>query len=337
MFSERPPDALCPLYSDAGAILETKPFKPFGRESAEALRSLLRRYEPDIVHLHFVNLHSFDVAVAGIDRSCKVIFSAHASDIPKERTTLRWFALRAANRTFSALVDQIIAPSNYVNARLVREGVPAKNVITLYNGVNLERFRNAPVANDIRTIHRLGANSVIVLAISQLIPEKGLDYLIDAAAITLKQGADVAFIHIGDGPGALEYLAKVRRLGIEERFIFAGLLNLTEISPILRQSDIFIQACTWGEAFSLTILEALAAGKPAIVTRMGGNVEAIEDGRNGILVAPRDAPAIANAIKALHDNPERRQSMGRESAIRSSYFSVQRWVDETIGLYRRLI
>jgi glycosyltransferase involved in cell wall biosynthesis len=124
---------------------------------------------------------------------------------------------------------------------------------------------------------------------------------------------------------------------MEGRFIFAGRLNLPEIAAILRQSDIFTLPCTWGEAFSLAILEALAAAKPVIVTRVGGNVEAVEDGRNGLVVPPHDAGALAAALKTLHDSPERRQAMGRESLSRSKCFSVQRWVDETIDLYDRLL
>ena len=70
----------------------------------------------------------------------------------------------------------------------------------------------------------------------------------------------MSFIHVGDGRCAAEYRDKVQHLGIEKRFIFAGLLNLPEIGAILRQSDVFTLPCTWGEAFSLVILEALAAG-----------------------------------------------------------------------------
>jgi glycosyltransferase involved in cell wall biosynthesis len=100
---------------------------------------------------------------------------------------------------------------------------------------------------------------------------------------------------------------------------------------------VFTLPCTWGEAFSLVILEALATGKPAIVTDAGGNVEAVEDGRNGFVVPPRDATALAEAITTLHDDPQMRRAMGEESARRSSYFSLERWVEETIRVYGRLI
>jgi glycosyltransferase involved in cell wall biosynthesis len=336
VFKDAPPEALRPHYTDAGALLEIKPFEPFSRESARALTGLIRKHRPHVVHLHFVNMLSLDVVAASLHRGVKVVFSEHASDIPKERAAWRWRLLQGSKRIFSSGIDRVIAPSNYVNTRLVSQGVNARKVITVYNGVNVESFRNASGTEDFRAKYGIGPNSVIVASISQLIPEKGIGYLIDAAALALKEGRHVSFIHVGDGPCATEYRDKVRHLGIEKHFIFAGLLNMWEIGGILRQSDIFTLPCTWGEAFSLVILEALAAGKPAIVTRAGGNTEAVEDGRNGLAVTPHDARALADAIISLHDSPERRLAMGMESAKRSGRFTVDRWVGETLDIYARL-
>jgi glycosyltransferase involved in cell wall biosynthesis len=337
VFKESPPAPLLSHYTDARAILETKPFESFGRKSASALRALVRKHRPHIVHLHFVDLLSLDVLVASLHRNVGVVYSEHASDIPKRRTALRWRMLQVSKRAFSSWIDQVIAPSDYVNDRIVREGVSASKVFTVHNGVNVEMFRNPSLTGDVRSKYGFGPNSLLVVSNSQLIPEKGIGYLIDAAALTLKQGRDVSFIHVGDGPCATEYREKVHQLGLEKRFIFAGLLNLPEIGAILRQSDVFTLPCTWREAFSLVILEALAAGKPAIVTRAGGNVEAVEHGRNGLVVPPRDAEALASAIMTLHDHPEQRLAMGQESGRRSGYFSVERWVRQTIGIYGYLL
>ena len=226
VFKEAPPDALRSHYTDAGAILETKPFEPFGRDSASALGALVRRHRPQVVHLHFVNLLSLDVVAAALHRGVSVVYSEHASDIPKQRTALRWHLLRASKRAFSSLIDRIIAPSDYVGARLVREGVSPRKVTIIHNGVNLERFRSVSAGEDVRGKYGIGRQGVLVASISQLIPEKGIGYLIDAAALALEQGRDVSFIHVGDGRCLAEYRDKVQRLGIEKRFIFAGLLNL---------------------------------------------------------------------------------------------------------------
>jgi glycosyltransferase involved in cell wall biosynthesis len=336
VFNGLPSDALRPRYTQAGAILETKPFNPFSRESAGSLSALVRRYQPEVIHLHFVSLLSLDIFGAALSRSARIVFSEHSSDIPKERTALKTFLLRSAKRAFAYPIDAFVTPSNYVKNRLVGEGISRRKVTTIHNGVNLEMFNGESVTEDIRAKYGFGPGTVILVSISQVIPEKGIPPLIDAAAIALKQGADVGFIHVGDGHALADSRAKVQELGIEKRFIFTGVINLPEIASILRQSDIFTLPCTWGEAFSLAILEALAAGKPAIVTRTGGNIEAVEDQRNGFVVPPGDVTALAAAIMALYQNPERRRLMGQESLTRSHYFSVKRWVDETISLYSRM-
>jgi glycosyltransferase involved in cell wall biosynthesis len=335
VFKELPPDALFQLYIDAGATLETKLFNPFSLKSASLLRALLHKHRPDIVHLHFVNLLSLDIVAASMCRGVKVVFSDHNSDIPTQRSAFRSFALHASVLAISFLPDAFVAPSDYVNARLLAIGIRTK-VTTIHNGVNLSRFRDVSVTEDIRARYGIGRDSVVVVSISQLIPHKGIQYLIEAAGQLIAQGVDVSFVHVGDGPSEGEYRARVRQLGIEERFTFTGLLNLPQIADILRQSDVFALPCTWGEAFSLVVLEALAVGRPAIVTNVGGNGEAVEDGRNGLIIPPHDADALADAIKKLCD-PELRQKMGRESLARSSYFDVQRWVDESIELYTRLV
>ena len=171
VFKDVPPELLRSQYTDAGAVIEVKPFEPFGVESARALRSLLRGHRPDILHLHFVNLLSLDAIAAGLSSGARVVFSEHSSDVPKQRSALRWLMLRASKRAFSTLVDRFIGPSDYVNARLVQEGVPARKVRTIHNGVNVERFERASESDNVRAKYGIGSNSVLVVSISQLIPE----------------------------------------------------------------------------------------------------------------------------------------------------------------------
>lgn len=336
VFKELPPDSLIPAFRDSGAILETNAFAPFPSECTRSLCALVRRYRPDVVHFHFVDMLSFDLLAVRMMRRVRCVFSAHWSDIPHQQTALRGVLSRAAKRTFASCVDRFIAPSEYVHDRLVRSGIAAGKVTTIRNGVNLERFCGAGTDRDIRARYGLKPGGMIVVSVSQLIPEKGIGHLIDAAAQVIQRGADVSFVHVGDGVCAEEYRARIRQLGIGDRFLFTGLLNLAEISSILNQSDVFVLPCTWGEAFSLALLEAIAARLPAIATRTGGNSEAVEDGRNGLLVPPRDAAALAGAILALYDDPGRRRRMAQEAERRRTDFSIERWVDQTIELYRRL-
>jgi glycosyltransferase involved in cell wall biosynthesis len=337
VFKELPPPSLRPCYEEAGAVLDTKPFAPFGWRSARTLDELIERHRPDLVHFHFVNLLSLDVVAAGRRRGVKLVLSDHASAPAGKPPAIRRLLLRGGRRVSSAFVDRFVTPSDYVHERLARDGINPAKISTIHNGVNLTRFRPAAAVEDVRARHGIGPQSLLVVSICQLIPEKGIGYLIEAAAKLLGQGLDVSFIHLGDGPCAAEYRARLRSLGIEPRFVFAGVVDLPEVAAILRECDIFTLPCTWGEAFSLAVLEAMAAGKPAVVTGVGGNIEAVEHGRNGLVIPPNDVEALSAAIRTLHGNPTLRAAMGRDALAQSARFSVDRWVDETLRLYDTLL
>lgn len=337
VFGECPPQTLREPYDRAGATIETKPFRDFAWTDARALRTLLRRHRPHVVHFHFVNMLSLDLLAAALWRSGRVVYSEHSSDRLDTRSSPRQAALRLAKRAFAVGVDRVVAPSNYVRRRLVREGLDPETIQTIHNGVSLDRFAATQRGKDVRRQFGLAPDTLLVTSSALLIPEKGIGYLVEAASEVVRAASDVQFVHIGDGPCLDQYRARVAELGLSERFKFAGLLNLTDIAAVLGQTDVFTLPCVWGEAFSLVILEAMAAGKPVIATRLGGNVEAVEDGKNGLLVPPRDPKALAHAILALRNNPEQRRAMAEEGRRRSAYFSLDRWVQETIALYQHLL
>ena len=335
VFRSEPPAHLRTLYD--GAVLESKPFGSFDLESGKRLYALIRKHRPDIVHLHFVPLLSCDVVAARLATSTKVVFSNHNSDIPKRRSLPKRVLLKVANRMMSSLMDLTITPSNYVKRRVVRDGTKACKVATIHNGVALERFRGQRESTQVLQSLGVERRTLVVLSVSQVIPEKGIGVLIEAANLVRKTGADVAFVHVGTGPFLEQYKSRVSSLDLDDRFHFTGLLNLPEIAELLKLSDVCTLPCTWGEAFALSILEGLAAGKPVIVSNVGGNPEAVSDGENGLTVPPNDPHELAHAILKLYENPALRARMANESLRRSSYFSVSRWVDETILQYRRLL
>lgn len=336
VFSEPPPARIMPAYERAGAVVEHKEFRNRDWRSATTLLQLVRRHRPDVVHFHFVNMLSADVAASIFLMGARVIFSEHSSNSVLTTRRSKRFALRVAKRLVSLPIDRFVAPSNYIRARLVDEGVEHAKIDTVWNGVNLERFRLPVSAAEVRRSYGLSPDAMLVASSALLIPEKGIGDLVEAARTVVDARPDVQFVHIGDGPCLEQYRARVAELGLERSFHFVGLLNLPEIAPLIASADVFTLPCTWGEAFSLVVLEAMAAAKPVIATRLGGNMEAVEDGRSGLLVPPFDPAALAAAIIALHDDPAMRHRLAEESGRRSAQFSVGRWVHDTVALYERI-
>src|SRR5262249_40987253 len=141
------------------------------------------------------------------------------------------------------------------------------------------------------------------------------------------------FVGHGQEGKELELRAKGRRLDRDFRFL--GMRR--DVPSILAASDMFVLASLW-EGLPLVLLEAMAAGLPAVVTAVGGNPEVIEDGVSGVLVPAGDEQALAQAISGVLDDPRRRQLMGQAARERfDRYFSLQRFIDAHEQLYEEML
>ncbi len=160
-----------------------------------------------------------------------------------------------------------------------------------------------------------------------MVPRKGIGDLIGALALL---PSDVELIVAGGPPLAgLDEDPEIRRLrglaaerGIADRCRFLGSLRRQDVAALLRSAD--VAACTpWYEPFGIVPVEAMACGVPVVGTNVGGLLDTIEPGVNGMLVAPRRPDEIAAAIGALIDDPERRRTLGRAGARRAD--RLYRW------------
>lgn len=220
------------------------------------------------------------------------------------RGALKWLSARLP--FFSA--DRTYAVSDFVRDRLVYKArVPARRVLTILNGVDLERFSPA---------HRVSSDSTVsVFCGGRASPHKGIDVLIEAAARLRERDGFPAFRlrYAGDGPELASLKQKARDLGLGESFQFLGRVEST--ASLVREADIVVVPSTWGDACPSTISEALACGKALVATRVGGVPEQVGDPPAALLVEPNDAAALAEAIASLVLDPGRRARL--ETAARA--------------------
>ncbi len=205
------------------------------------------------------------------------------------------------------------------NSRAVREaaisgeGFPPEKVSLIYNGIDTVRF--APVG-DRATVSRcrrdLGIDEqAFVFGIaSGFRPVKGVDVVIRAFARALPSCPGSVLAIAGDGPGRAELEALSRALGVSARVIFLGVRD--DMEKVYPAFDSFL-LCSHSEGFSNAILEAMGMGIPVIASRVGGNIEMIEDGCRGYLVAPGDDAMIADRMIRLYGSEEDRLSMGKKA------------------------
>lgn len=238
-------------------------------------------------------------------------------------------------------VDNIYAVSEYVRRNVIDTcPVPPEKVHRLHNGLPLENFR--PEVHDRREIRRaLGIDpaTLVVGIIGRLTPKKGHQEFLEAAEILTRQYPDrLTFLVVGGAShGEEAYEQKIRRRVadnplLQPRVIFSGFRN--DIPRMLAAIDL-LAFPSYKEAFGNTLLEAMAMGVPIVASNSGGVPEIIEEGVSGILMPPRDGPALAAGLQKLIEAPELRRRLaqtGREVVARR--FRFEDYIDRLEGIYQ---
>jgi glycosyltransferase involved in cell wall biosynthesis len=203
-------------------------------------------------------------------------------------------ARRLRQRLVSTLVHRYIAVSHAMGAEMRRVVLNPGNICVVHNAIDVDRFSGV---RDLRLRSALAGASdrPLVLAIARLVPQKGLQHLIAAAAHV----PEAVFAVAGEGPerAALEQAAKTA--GVSDRFHFLG--RRADIPELLAASDVFVLPSLF-EGLPVSVLEAMAARTPVVASDVPGTREAVIDRATGLLVAPADAMALARGIRcALND------------------------------------
>ncbi|HSN04214.1 MAG TPA: glycosyltransferase [Nitrospira sp.] len=184
---------------------------------------------------------------------------------------------------------------------------------------------------------KLGAeNCVLIGTIATLIQQKGLSDLLDVAKVIRDSGRKAVFVIVGEGHLRAELEAKQRELGLEGTVVLTGwVTNAADVA--LPTFDIFFQPSLW-EAMSMVILEAMAAGKPIVATRVGENGQVIEDGVDGLLVQPRNVGEMAAALGRLIDDAALRVRLGEAARLKvEQRFTVEHMTNAYEAVYSELL
>jgi glycosyltransferase involved in cell wall biosynthesis len=273
---------------------------------AEARRfARLLRYERiDILQVYLIDSPTFGALVgrlAGVRHIIRVRNNLGHWLTPG----LKW-RFRFVNRLVTLTLTNTEAGRQ---AAMAQEGIPADSVVMLGNGIDLARFPDA-LATNIR--RRPGTRRVGIVA--NLRPVKGLDVFLRAAVLVHVAHPDTVFAIAGEGELRPELERQAQALGLADRVEFLGLVR--DIPAFLETLDIAVLSSR-AEGMSNALLEYMAAGRPIVATAVGGNVELIRDGLNGLLVPPDNPEQLAKAIDRLLRDPVLATQMGR-----SAYHSV---------------
>jgi glycosyltransferase involved in cell wall biosynthesis len=319
---------------DLGEIPEF-PLSGFGHPkfAAQLLRFArhLRRAGVGVVHAHGFYTNTFGVLGATLAGVPVRIASR------RETEWLRTPAQRALEQKVTfRLAQAVVANADAVGRQLVAAGVPASKVFTVHNGLDTARL--APRLSRAEALARFGlpeGRRLVTIVANLHHDVKDHPTFLRAARRVRESVAEAAFVLAGEGRLEGEYRALAEELGVGADVFFTG--RCESVGDLLAVSDVCVLSSK-AEGFSNSILEYMAASRPAVVTDVGGAREAVEDGRNGYVVAPGDDAALAARVVSLLEDPARARRMGEEGRrLVEEKFSCGAQLARTEALYESLL
>jgi len=308
--------------------LDVHPIQCEGRLDHRALcsiRGLLRDTKTQLLHTHVYKADIYGY-LAAVGLSLPLISTCHLwtrhSRLVRIYESLDSLVLRG--------FDKIVAVSDPIAQQLRQTGIPVGKVVTIDNGIDLSRFS----ASHLPQRAADASGPLVVGTVGRLVSQKGMDYFLGAARQILDQKLNVLFKIVGDGPdrAGLERLAS--RLGIADRVIFTG--GRDDMPLIYPSFDIFVLASV-DEGLPMVVLEAMASGLPVVTTTVGALPKVVDSGVTGLLVPPRDATALANAILSLLESAYVRQQMGILGKVAVQEYSSWRMTLKYLSVYEGLL
>jgi glycosyltransferase involved in cell wall biosynthesis len=291
------------------------------------LRREMREWRPSLVLSWMPKAHLYAGPAAAAARA-RAAWYQH--DFPTPRG--------AFDRVVAAIpASGVIATSEAV-ATAQRSIRPARRTIAVPPGVDLARYAPAPM-DEARRVTGLPPDRPIVGIVARLQRWKGVQVLIDAMPQLVDRVPDIQAVIVGGEdplePNHAEWLARrAAELGVGERVRFAGFQSDT--APWMRAMNVVVNASR-NEPFGLTIVEAMALGKPVVAAAEGGPTEIIVDQENGQLVPALDPRALADAVLRYLEDGEFRTRIGEAAARRARNFSSAAYADRLTDALTRLV
>jgi len=255
-----------------------------------------------------------------------------ADELTHERGWVRQLLAVQARweRANARRADVVVAPSRYAADTATRlYGLDARTVCVRPEPIDVAGWRARLAAAP-----RRAPGAPTVLTVARMYPRKHLDDLLDAARLLAPRIPDLTLRIIGGGPEALALRAQRDRLGLGDRVRFLGEVGAAELAIEYVNADLFCLPSVQ-EAFGIVFVEAMAAGIPVVACRAAAVPEVVEDGRTGVLVAPRRPDSIADAIEGLVRNAELRKALGAAGRHRADTYDLPRvaraWLEVISG------
>ena len=329
-------------YGDRGWSISEYPINRFASFSAawQVLRLAhdLRLRRPQVVHSYNFYANVFSVPAARMAGVPCVVASIRDMGVylsPMQIRVQRWVC---------GLADRIVVNANAIRGWLIEDGYAAEKIHVIRNGARIPLFSPDLARSSVRAELDIPATAKVVMMVSRINPQKGVEHLLEAVPEILARVPDAWFVIVGDvvlessaqEAAYTSFLSsRVRELGVGERVLFTGLRR--DIPYLLAAADLSVLP-SLSEGLPNSVIEAMAAGLPVVATKVGGIPELIQQGRSGLLVPPGNRAALVESVTTVLSNPFLSKRIGEAARLRiQSGFSFEKMFQETIALYRTVL
>ncbi len=305
------------------------------------LHRLIRREKPDIVHTHTAKAGTLGRLAAWLTGVPVIVHTFHGHVLEGYFGRLRSFIFIQIERIMAFLSTKIITLSNSLKYELLKNGIGSNAKIEVIPlGLELEKFTCITDSKgDFKRSIGVVKDCLLVGMVGRLVPIKGHRYFLDAVKKVIERepaiSKGVKFVIVGDGELRKELEAYSNSVGIEDSVIFTGFRF--DLAQVYSDLDIVVLT-SLNEGTPVSLIEAMASGKPVIATEVGGVKDLVKNKKTGFLVPPRDVEQLADRTIQLLKDERLRKVMGEEGR-KAVYpgFSIETLVKNLNAFYLNLL
>lgn len=328
---------------NTNSLLRFVPYT-FNLNSYFSLKKVIKKYKPDIVHLHYFFYHT-SPSILLLLKDIPTVMTLHAHELispmgvhtnkickhsefgycPNCVGIPNYFIEKFKRFLFYILSNRIntfIAPSKYYED--LHKQFKLKNIKKVFNGISLFSFQ------------KLNHNNCIAY-VGRLTQEKGVQNLIKSIPLILKNIPNIKVYIVGSGPYYNELLLLSQNLKIKKNIFFINKVERKKLLEYYVKAEVVIMPSIWAETFGLVGIEAMSVGRPIIGSNVGGIPEWLDDGKTGYLVEPGNPEQIAEKVIMLLSNRKLLEQMGKNARKRAEQFSIEKHVEKLEKVYLEVI
>lgn len=304
-----------------------------------SLKQAIRAFQPDVVHTHSAKGGMLGRAAAWSLRVPCVIHTVHGAPFHDYQNRISRYFFVQCERWASKRCHKMISVADAMTDLMAGAHVaPRSKFRTIYSGMNVEPFLRCDASREpMRAKLGFQPTDIVVGKIARLFHLKGHEYVIEAARQICRENPSVRFLFIGDGILREQFDARIREMGLVDRFVFTGLVPPNQVPEYVSAMDILVHA-SLREGLARALPQALIAAKPVISFDVDGAKEVVLNDQTGYLVSPRDVNGLATATIRLASDPSLREDMGKRGReMFTEQFRHQSMTEKIRHLYEEIL